>query len=140
MNLIRKPVYAGNFSVGRCGFGVLGVVIHINEGSAAGTDAWFQNPAAGVSAHYLVCKAPEIHQYVDEGDTAFHAGIVINPTWPGAITRAVKPNLQTVGIEHEGVYTEDITEGQYERSAELIAGIAERWRFKIEANLSVVPH
>lgn len=59
------------------------IVVHIMDGSLSGTDAWFASQASEVSAHYGIGKAGEVHQYVEEADTAFHCGTVKNPSWPG---------------------------------------------------------
>jgi N-acetyl-anhydromuramyl-L-alanine amidase AmpD len=40
------------------------------DGTLAGTDAWFTNPASQVSAQYGIGKNGEVHQYVKEEDTA----------------------------------------------------------------------
>src|SRR6185437_10548693 len=102
MNKIWKGCAPGNFRAGRpSGLRPAAIVIHIMEGSIGSADDWFQNPASSVSAHYGVAKSGEVHQYVDEHDTAFHAGTVVSPTWTG-IRPGVNPNYYTVGIEHEG--------------------------------------
>ena len=50
------------------------MVVHVTQGSYAGTISWFQNPAAQVSAHYVVRSSDgEVTQMVREGDTAWHA-------------------------------------------------------------------
>jgi len=59
------------------------------DGTLTGTDAWFANPKAQVSAHYGIGARGELHQYVSEGDTAWHAG-----DWA--------TNQRSIGIEHEG--------------------------------------
>ena len=77
------------------------VVIHIIDGSLAAGESVFRDPATHKSAHYAVSHSGEIHQFVDEKDTAFHAGIVVNPTW-ALLKPRVNPNFYTIGIEHEG--------------------------------------
>lgn len=137
LTIIQKPVAATGFHVGRSGRRVGAIVIHIEEGSEAGTDSWFDDPQSHVSAHYSVRKDGEIHQYVHEEDEAFHAGVIDSPTWLPALHG--NPNMFTVGIEHEGVHTEDITDAQYAATAELIANVAARWGFTI-TDQTVVPH
>src|SRR5262245_8278660 len=77
------------------------VVIHVIVGSLKTADSWFNDARAQVSAHYGVGKDGVVHQYVEESDTAFHAGTVERPVWtlgrPG-----LNPNAHTIGIEHEG--------------------------------------
>ncbi len=90
------------------------VVIHISEGSYAGTISWFQNCSSQVSAHYVVSKYGEVTQMVREADIAWHAG-----NWDY--------NVMSVGIEHEGHTTDfDITDAEYQASAALTADICAR--------------
>ena len=50
------------------------VVIHVTQGSYAGTISWFQNPTSKVSAHYVVRSSDgQITQMVRDKDTACHA-------------------------------------------------------------------
>lgn len=93
------------------------VIIHVTQGSYAGTISWFQNPEAQVSAHYVIRSDDgEITQMVDEQDTAWHAR---------------DGNPYSVGIEHEG-YVDDpawFTDAMYRSSAALSAHIADRYGF-----------
>ncbi len=94
------------------------VVIHTAEGSYSGTVSWFQNCAAGASAHYVVRSSDgEVTQMVDEQDIGWHAG-----NWDF--------NEGSIGIEHEG-YTGSgddwYTEAMYRESAALVADICERY-------------
>ena len=106
-------------------------MVHLAAGSAAAVDAWFNDPAAHVSAHYLVKKTGDIHQYVREEDTAFHAGIVVAPTWP-EIKPRVNPNFYTLGIEHEGVVGDIWPEAQVQASAALIQELGARWSIPLD--------
>jgi N-acetylmuramoyl-L-alanine amidase len=113
------------------------IVIHISEGTLASAGAWFGNPKALVSAHYCVGKQGEIHQYVKEEDTAFHAGAPVRATWRLRKPN-VNPNAYTIGIEHEGRATDEgpdvWPDAQYDASAELIADIAARWCIPVDEN------
>jgi N-acetylmuramoyl-L-alanine amidase len=127
-----------NFRVGRAGnYKPEAIVIHISEGTLASADAWFQNPKALVSAHYCVGKQGEIHQYVKEEDTAFHAGAPVQASWRLRKPN-VNPNAYTIGIEHEGRADDGAADAwpdaQYEASAELIAEVAGRWGIMIDEN------
>lgn len=103
------------------------IVIHVTEGSAASVRSWFNDPKAQVSSHYMVTKAGGIVQFVREEDTAWHAGRVDHPTAAIVIERPnVNPNSYTIGIEHEGNGTEDLTPEQRAASVWLIAGICGR--------------
>lgn len=112
------------------------IVIHIMAGSLAGTDSWFSDPISGVSAHYGIGKNGQVHQYVREEDTAFHAGTVDRPSWTGLKRTAagviVNPNYYTIGIEHEGKGNEVWTDAMTNASAELVAAIAARWGIPVD--------
>jgi N-acetyl-anhydromuramyl-L-alanine amidase AmpD len=118
-------------------------VIHIMAGTLHGTDLWFGNSVSAVSAHYGVGKNGEIHQYVREEDTAFHAGSVDAPSWTAihktANGKFINPNYYTIGIEHEGFPDDDWPEAQRASSVELIAEIAARWHIPLDA-LHVIRH
>ena len=63
-----------NYNTGRGGYGINGIVIHhavcLN---IAAMDSVFQRANYGGSAHYGIW-GNDIHQYVDENDTAWHCG------------------------------------------------------------------
>jgi N-acetyl-anhydromuramyl-L-alanine amidase AmpD len=63
------------------------VVIHITDGGSSieGPLSWFQNPASGVSAHYIVGQNGEVVQMVRDRDIAWHAN---------------SANGDSIGIEH----------------------------------------
>lgn len=90
-----------NFAVGRCGNVPEAFVIHVTEGNFEGAVEWCLNPAAQVSYHYIVNKNGKITQLVEDKDTAWHAGLVKNPTPLGELY-APKPNLKTMGIAYAG--------------------------------------
>lgn len=130
MNIIKKPT--PNFGVGRfAGQKPEIIVIHIMDGTLVGTDSWFANPASQVSAHYGIGQNGEIHQYVREEDTAWHAGRVQNPTFK-LYKPNTNPNGYTIGIEHEGNATSVWSEAMKKASAELIKAIATRWNIPID--------
>ncbi|MFF5205606.1 N-acetylmuramoyl-L-alanine amidase [Streptosporangium sp. NPDC000396] len=93
------------------------IVIHVAQGSYAGTISWFQtgprpNPT---SAHYVVRSSDgDITQLVREKDRAFHAGSY---------------NRRSVGIEHEGYISNAswFTDPMYRASAALTRSIADRY-------------
>jgi len=105
------PANSANFRSGRTAK-VNQIVIHVTQGSYAGTINWFQNPSAKVSAHYVVrSKDGEITQMVYNKDTAYHVG---------------NANPSTLGIEHEG-YVDDaswFTDSMYRSSAKLTRALA----------------
>jgi N-acetylmuramoyl-L-alanine amidase len=121
----------GNFRQGRHGFEPKAIVIHIIVGSLESAGLTFRDPRSSVSAHYGVGKSGRVHQFVEETDTAFHAGTVVRPTWRLIDPRA-NPNLYTVGIEHEGQPQDAWPGDQYGASAALVREIAVRWRIPLD--------
>jgi hypothetical protein len=101
------------------------------DGSFAAGESVFRDPATQKSAHYGISKSGEVHQYVEENDTAFHAGIVVNPTWP-LLNPRVNPNFYTIGIEHEGRPDDIWPDAQTSASAALIGEIAARWNIPLD--------
>ncbi len=142
MNIINIP--SPNFSAGRKIYRPEAVVIHIMEGSLSGTDSWFRNPASKVSAHYGIGQTGEVHQYVKETDTAWHAGRVNAPSWklirPGGNGFFINPNLYTIGIEHEGNENSDWTEEMYISSSELVKVVCNRWNIPIDRSHVIGHH
>ncbi|MEV0352183.1 peptidoglycan recognition family protein [Nonomuraea sp. NPDC050680] len=93
------------------------IIIHVTQGSYAGTISWFQNSAAKVSAHYVVRSSDgQITQMVREKNRAFHAGVS-------------SYNHRSVGIEHEGFINDAswFTDQMYRSSAALTRNIADRY-------------
>ena len=153
ITIIKKPT--PNFDTGRQGAKPFAVVIHVMQGFMVGTDTEFNTRASEDSSHYGVPRAEgPVHQYVDEADTAWHAGLpqvcytnpALYPTWPLFI-RGSRPNLYTIGIENEGFSvpcfgyqaTGPWTDFQYEANAQLVAAAATRWKFPVD-DLHVVRH
>jgi N-acetylmuramoyl-L-alanine amidase len=128
-----------NFRTGRAGFRPEAIVIHIIVGSLPSAGSTFRNPNSSVSAHYAVGKAGEVHQYVKETDTAFHAGIVAQPAWKH-IRAGINPNLYTVGIEHEGQPDDLWTDDQYRSSAALVREISVRWNIPLDRDHIIKHH
>jgi N-acetyl-anhydromuramyl-L-alanine amidase AmpD len=130
---------AGNFRTGRpAGFLPSAIVIHRSGGSLAALRARYADPRSQMSAHYVVALDGTVEQCVEEADTAFHAGLVVSPTWPG-LRRQVNPNFYTIGIDNEGRPGEVWPAAQIEATAALVAEIAARWSFPTDA-LHVVAH
>jgi N-acetylmuramoyl-L-alanine amidase len=134
MNIISIP--SPNFVSGRKGHHPEAIVIHVMDGTLSGTDSWFRNPQSKVSAHYGIGKNGEVHQYVQETDTAWQAGRVNAPNWSLIKTAGngqyVNPNYYTIGIEHEGNSQSDWTDAMYGADAELIAAMSKRWNIPID--------
>ncbi|MEV0379279.1 N-acetylmuramoyl-L-alanine amidase [Nonomuraea sp. NPDC050643] len=93
------------------------VVIHVTQGSYAGTISWFQNPSAQVSAHYVVKSSNgAITQMVRDKDVAWHAG---NSSY----------NNRSIGIEHEGFVNDAswFTDAMYRASAALTRALCDKY-------------
>lgn len=101
-----------NYRAGRSGKKPLAIVNHITAGYYPGCLDWMKNPASQASAHFLVLRNGRILQMVKEEDTAWHAGIVTKPNWP--LYDGTNPNYYTIGIEHEGMPEDGLTDAQYQ--------------------------
>jgi N-acetyl-anhydromuramyl-L-alanine amidase AmpD len=91
------------------------LVIHVAEGSWASTYAWFRNPRAEASAHYVVSSTGRVAQMVPDRDIAWHAG-----NWAY--------NESSIGIEHAGfTNVTHFPDAQYRGSAKLAAWLADTY-------------
>lgn len=93
-----------NFTKGGCHPRL--VILHIMAGTMAGTDSWFRNPAAQVSAHFGVPKTGRSRQWVNTSDTAWHAA---------------NANPYAIGIENEGKPGDAPTRSQITEIAKILA-------------------
>ncbi|HEY5947541.1 MAG TPA: N-acetylmuramoyl-L-alanine amidase [Kofleriaceae bacterium] len=117
-----QPAYSGNYQTASRGVGdIKSIIIHDTEGSYSGTISWFKDPAAEVSAHYVVRSSDgHIAQIVDEKNIAWHVACY---------------NTNTVGIEHEGYASKPdqwFTEAMYAESAKLTAYLADKYMIRKE--------
>jgi len=117
MNIKWIGCSANNYSVGRADTAIRKIVLHWIVGDLDAADAVFNDGRRRVSAHYGVGET-EIHQYVKEQDTAYHAG-----DWD--------VNTESIGIEHRGGPNLPITEPVYKQSIELIADICKRYNIPV---------
>ncbi|MFB9628496.1 N-acetylmuramoyl-L-alanine amidase [Nonomuraea helvata] len=116
---VWAPAHSSNYAVSNrpTSDAIDRIVIHVTQGSYAGTIDWFQtgprpNPT---SAHYVVRSSDgAITQMVREKDRAFHAG---------------NYNRRSIGIEHEGFVDNAtwFTDAMYRSSAALTRNIADRY-------------
>ncbi len=119
-----------HYSTGRSGAKVNKIVIH----HMAGTNydivpsIWQTREA---SAHYGIGKNGEIRAYVDENNTAWHAG-----NW--------NANISSIGIENcnsTGSPSWSINQATIDASAKLCADIAKRYGLgKLVVNKNIFPH
>ena len=73
---IKRDITTINQWPTRYGYPIKGIVIHSMWGSYAGSIAWFKNPKAQASAHYVISVDGEISLCVPEENTAWHAGVL----------------------------------------------------------------
>lgn len=91
------PAHTQNFGY-RNGAAIKRIVLHYTTSrNIAGSIAWFQDPAARVSAHYIIGLDGRIVQMVKDADKAFHC-------WGN--------NTDTIGIEHVAAKGDKLTLAQ----------------------------
>lgn len=106
------------------------IVLHYMVGTLSTTDEVFQDPAIEVSAHYGIGEG-RVHQYVDEKDTAWHAG-------------DFTVNTRSIGIEHSAFWDPDTGEirppdpSTYADSIELCTRICQQ--YGLDPAKAIVPH
>ncbi|MCL7381939.1 peptidoglycan-binding protein [Streptomyces sp. 35G-GA-8] len=108
------PANSANYAAGRSA-SISSVVMHVTQGSYAGTISWFQNPSSKVSSHYVVRSSDgAITQMVRDSDTAYHAR---------------SANSSSLGIEHEGFVSDPswFTDSMYRSSAALTKYLCDRY-------------
>ncbi len=120
-----------NYTEGRRGYFPIAIVNHITGGSYPGCLSWMQNPSADASAHYLITRAGEILQLVEDQDTAWHAGRVNKPSW--SLYKGSNPNRYTLGIEHEG-FDGSLTEKQYLATVWLQKRLIQKWDIPVDGD------
>ncbi|PUA37243.1 N-acetylmuramoyl-L-alanine amidase [Paenibacillus elgii] len=109
---IWKAAHPTNYATGNRGRGTIThLVIHVMQGTYAGSISWAQQKHDGPSAaHYYVRSSDgEITQMVKDKDIAYHAR---------------SANSYTIGIEHEGYISDPkkwFTSTMYNQSAKLAA-------------------
>lgn len=138
MNIIR--IKSPNYRRRRSGFRPEAIVLHITDGSMRGTISWFKDPASGVSAHYGVSMTGLVYRFVDDDNTAWHAGRVFNPTWTllkrvdePYPRRPVNPNSYTLGIEVEATARDRLFPNvQTAATALVIADLCHRWAIPLD--------
>lgn len=109
---------------GRNGQTVKDIVAHWMDTDLAGADATFTHPGRNVSAHYGIENTTG-HQYVAEGDTAWHAGTFTE-------------NLRSIGIEHSAAPGRDATPATIETSIQTMTEICQR--YQINPLTNIYPH
>ena len=108
-----------NKTIGRGGKNIDYIVIHwIGIGTLESANIRFQNASSKVSAHYGISDNT-IYQWVEEKDTAYHAGV-----WD--------INQRSIGIEYDATTTKNASEETYNTSGQLIREICQRHNIPID--------
>ena len=96
-----------------------GIILHSTEGTEPGDVATLSGKTGRqVSVHYYVTRASKIYHFVQESDTAWHAGAVSAPHYS---------NAATIGIEQEHIDgKQGWPDSQIQTVAELIRSIESR--------------
>lgn len=94
LDYIWKPAIHGAFTPGRNGHSVKSIILHSSCGRKAGDILTLTGHDAGhlVSSHWYVDKTGTVYHFVQNSDTAYHAGVVCDQKYS---------NSQSLGIESE---------------------------------------
>lgn len=126
-----------NFTKGRKGYKPIAIVDHVTSGKYPGCLQWLKNPKSKVSAHFLVTRTGKILQLVNEEDTAWCNGRVDKPTWKNIVKKMlsyVNPNYYTIGIEHEALDYQPLTEEQYQATLYLHKRLVTKYKIPIDSD------
>lgn len=91
---------------------VRGLVVHIMQGSFAGSRSWFNNPDSQASSHFGNAKDGRLEQWVDTKDRAW-AQAAGNKSW--------------LSIENEGFAPDSLTAEQFENVAQTFAWVVKTY-------------
>ena len=109
-----KAFIASPFFSSRNGERIRRIVMHYTTSrNVDGTIAWFQDPRAQVSAHYVIGRDGEIYQMVRDSDKAWHA--------KGA-------NANSIGIEHSAAAGDSMTAAQTLSSVALVRWLLSEYK------------
>jgi hypothetical protein len=119
-----SPASASNFTASSRPAGYIPnrIIVHVTQGSYAGSISHFQNPAAQASAHFVMRSSDgAATQTVGEQDVAWHAG-----NWDY--------NTKSIGIEHEGFVDNPswFTDAMYRASAQVAASIVRKYSIPVD--------
>jgi hypothetical protein len=95
-----------------------GLVLHIQQGTEAGSESWFKNPESQASAHFLNPKSGGLRQLVDTDDRAW---------------AEMKGNWYWVSIENEGLSGQSLTASQVENAAQLFAWLHKMYNVPLQS-------
>lgn len=101
---VKRPIKA-NFTPGAMVRPFHGLVLHIEEGTEAGTFGWFNNSKAKSSAHFGNPKEGRLEQFVD----------IKNVAWA-----QMAGNRRWISVENEGKSGDLLTSSQIDNLADLL--------------------
>jgi len=134
-----KPTYdfkqSPNYKLGSASRKITAIVIHYTGSmNMDGTVSWFLNPAAKVSAHYVVGREGQVLQMVHDQDVAWHAGrSAMRPELPdGDPHKETNVNAFSIGIELVGTHDSGFTDKQLATLYSLLELLVTRYRVKPE--------
>jgi N-acetylmuramoyl-L-alanine amidase len=127
MNTLKytwTPAAEGDFAAGRHGQTIQSIILHSTCGSKAGDiQTLTGHTDRQVSVHWYVTKAGEIYHFVQDADTAYHAGVVIDPRYS---------NSCSLGIEQENNGSEPYPDIQVQTVAKLVAALKQKHGLNLE--------
>lgn len=113
----RRPISV-NYSAGTAEPNRL-LVVHVMQGSLAGTDSWFRNAAAQVSAHFGVGNNGTCYQWVSTDEMAWHC---------------CNGNGYSIGVETEGMSGQAFTDAQIQTIGKLFRWAAQQYNIPMWLN------
>ncbi len=118
---VKKPV-SHNFNKGAMIRPLHGLVLHIQQGTEAGTYSWFNQSRAKVSAHFGNPKTGDMEQFVDTDDAAW---------------AQMSGNRHWLSVENEGKTGEELTSSQITNLANLLGWL--KWNEDVPLQLAETP-
>ncbi len=133
--MISKFVRSPNFKPGRSK-AISAIVLHYTESTTLDSPvSWFEDPASGVSAHYVVGPDGTVVQMVLDGDVAWHAGrSAMHPELLATDPQHAEPNVNgfSIGIEMVGTADTDYPEAEMQAVLGLLVVLVTRYKVRPE--------
>lgn len=113
------PCTSSHYTKGRAGAAIESIILHSTDGSKDGDIATLSGKTERlVSVHWYVTRKGEIYHFVQDSDTAWHAGKVRDEMYD---------NHHSIGIEQEHYdYQEEWPAVQIEAAARLIVALRQK--------------
>lgn len=133
-----KQMHTSNFGKGRLTYRPEAIIIHITEGSSESAIKWCHDQKSKVSYHYIVREDGSIIELVRPENTAWHAGLIKNPSWQ-KIKKNINPNLYTIGLAFAGHSTEGPNFMQFCSMVLLVKKLCTDYKIKVDTE-NIVGH